>query len=98
MTDYNNTPTNQNTNTYSNKTSVYGNISKLKSLGEVYILPTGDIWSGKVHQTEDGSYMTGETKNPSSVFVVKVSLVPEFPQEGLVGREDIFKQVFWRIV
>ena len=99
MTDYNNnTPTNQNTDTYSSETSetsVYGNLSKLKSLGEVFILPTGDIWTGKVHQTEDGSYMTGENVGAiGSIFVIKVSLVPEFPQEGLVGREDIFKQVF----
>lgn len=75
-------------------TGEYSNVSKLQNLGEVYILPTGHIWSGKVHQAEDGSWVTGEVANAASVAVVKVPLVPEFPNGGLVGKEDIFKQVF----
>tara|TARA_B100001250_G_C19814646_1_gene797658 strand:+ start:396 stop:1823 length:1428 start_codon:yes stop_codon:yes gene_type:complete len=83
-----------NTSNTETETNVYGNISKLKSLGDVYVLPTGDVWQGKVHKAEDGSYRTGEIENAASVYVVKVPLVPEFPAEGLVGREDIFSEVF----
>jgi len=70
-------------------------VSSLPTTGSiVYILSTGEIWDGEVHHMKDGSWMTGKKHSPSSEIVVPVKEVPEYPQENLVGKQEVFKQVF----
>jgi len=75
----------------------YSNVTSAKELDFVYLLPTGDVWTGEVHQMDDGTYMTGKAHNATSIIVVKASLTPEYPNEGLVGKSDIFKTVFEKV-
>ncbi len=75
----------------------YSTTSSSTELDFVYLLPTGDIWAGEVHQMEDGSYMTGSSHTAASVFVIKVQSTPEYPNEGLVAKSGIFNEVFSKI-
>ena len=88
-----------NTVTYSTpNTGEFTNVKEMDSLGEVYVLPTGDIWHGDIHQMSDGLYMTGNVHTAASIPLVKVFDSPEFPAKNLVARKTIFDQVFKKIV
>jgi len=75
----------------------YGGIGASRDLDFMFILPTGDVWQGETHQLEDGTWVTGSSLSKNSVVVAKVKLIPEFPNEGLVGRSEIFTQVFSKL-
>ena len=95
--DGNNNNINNSTTYSSPDVGGYTTTRSLKDLEYVYILPTGKIWGGEVHQMEDGTYMTGSQHTTSSIAVIKVTSTPEYPNEGLVAKSDIFKEVFSNI-
>ena len=75
----------------------YSNTTRLKDLDFVFILPTGDVWQGETFQLDDGTWVTGSKLTKNSIVLAKVSLEPEFPNDGLVAKSEIFKQVFEKI-
>tara|TARA_Y100000034_G_scaffold51318_1_gene63123 strand:+ start:4942 stop:6318 length:1377 start_codon:yes stop_codon:yes gene_type:complete len=60
----------------------------------VYLLSTGEIWEGEVHQMEGGEWMTETQHSLLSEPLLLVQETPEYPGEGLVGKAAVFKQVF----